>query len=217
MLHALSAAGSGRDIWWLHTTRNRETQAFATEVTALIESLPHARQRVFYTQTDGRMDQRSIAALNLPADATAYLCGPTQFMTDMRDALTAVGLDPARIHSELFGALPPINPGVVDTGQHTPPHPPRRSAGHWTIDHIFAQRAYGQLVTRLRQHSRPGRSVRRANPIRVPKRGLPRVRHRRCRRTNNVCPVTAGATRAGNGADLLGSSENRPGAGSLAR
>ena len=130
MLHALSTAGSGRDIWWVHTTRNLETQAFATEVTALIESLPHARQRVFYTQTDGRMGQRSIAALNLPADATAYLCGPTQFMTDMRDALTAVGLDPARIHSELFGALPPINPGVVDTGQHTPPHPPPGAPGN---------------------------------------------------------------------------------------
>src|SRR5262249_7095251 len=27
MLHALSAAGSGRDIWWLHTTRNHENQA----------------------------------------------------------------------------------------------------------------------------------------------------------------------------------------------
>jgi ferredoxin-NADP reductase/MOSC domain-containing protein YiiM len=129
MLHALSTGGSGRDIWWVHTTRNLETQAFATEVTALIESLPQARQRVFYTQTDGRMDQRSIAALNLPADATVYLCGPTQFMTDMRDALAAVGLDPARIHSELFGALPPINPGVVGTGQHTPPHPPPGAPG----------------------------------------------------------------------------------------
>ncbi len=129
MLHALSAAGSGRDIWWLHTTRNPETQAFASEVTALLESLPHARQRVFYTQTDGRMDQRSIAALNLPTDATAYLCGPTQFMTDMRDALTSVGFDPARIHSELFGTLPAINPGVVDPGRHKPPHPPAGKPG----------------------------------------------------------------------------------------
>ena len=129
MLHALSAAGSGRDIWWLHTTRNRETQSFSTEVTALIESLPHARQRVFYTQTDGRMDQRSIAGLNLPTDATAYLCGPTQFMTEMRDALTSIGFDPLRIHSELFGALPPINPGVVDTGQRTPSHPPPGTPG----------------------------------------------------------------------------------------
>jgi ferredoxin-NADP reductase/MOSC domain-containing protein YiiM len=129
MLHALSAAGSGRDIWWLYTTRNRETQAFATEVTSLIESLPHARQQVFYTQIDGRMDQRSIAALDLPTDAAAYLCGPTQFMTDMRDALTSVGFDPARIHSELFGTLPPINPGIVDAGQRKPPHPPPGAPG----------------------------------------------------------------------------------------
>ena len=129
MLHALSAAGSSRDIWWLHTTRNPETQAFATEVTTLIESLPHARQQVIYTETQGRMDQRSIAALDLPTDAAAYLCGPTQFMTDMRDALTSSGFDPARIHSELFGALPPINPGIVDTGQRTPPHPPAGTPG----------------------------------------------------------------------------------------
>jgi len=129
MLHALSAAGSGREIWWLHTTRNRETQAFATEVTALIESLPHARQRVFYTQTDGHLDQRSIASLGLPTAATAYLCGPTQFMTDMRSALTSLGFDPARIHSELFGALPAVNPGVVDTGRHPPPHQPAGNPG----------------------------------------------------------------------------------------
>ena len=130
MLHALAAAGSStRDIWWLHTSRNRETQAFATEVTTLIDSLPHARQQVFYTATHGRMDRRSIEALGLPTDATAYLCGPTQFMTDIRDALTSIGFDPARIHSELFGALPPINPGIVGTGQRKPPHQPAGTPG----------------------------------------------------------------------------------------
>ncbi len=130
MLHALAAAGSStRDIWWLHTSRNRETQAFATEVTTLIDSLPHARQQVFYTATHGRMDRRSIEALGLPTDATAYLCGPTQFMTDIRDALTSIGFDSARIHSELFGALPPINPGIVGTGQRKPPHQPAGTPG----------------------------------------------------------------------------------------
>ena len=129
MLHALAAAGSERDIWWLHTTRNRETQAFASEVTTLIDSLPHARQQVFYTEPHGRLEQRSIAALGLPTDAAAYLCGPTQFMSDMRDALTSIGFDPVRIHSELFGALPAINPGVVDTGQRRPPHPPAGTPG----------------------------------------------------------------------------------------
>lgn len=129
MLHALSDAGSGRDIWWLHTTRNRETQAFADEVGTLIASLPHARQRVFYTETQGRLDRDSIAALGLPTDAVVYLCGPTQFMADIRDYLTFVGFDPARIHSELFGALPAINPGVVATGERKPPHPPAGTPG----------------------------------------------------------------------------------------
>jgi ferredoxin-NADP reductase/MOSC domain-containing protein YiiM len=124
MLHALAAAHSSRDIWWLHTTRNSETQAFAAEVNTLIESLPRARQQVFYTQEQGRLDQPAITALGLPTDAAAYLCGPTQFMSDMRDALIAAGLDTSRIHSELFGALPPINPGVVHEGPRIPPHPP---------------------------------------------------------------------------------------------
>ncbi|OBH17445.1 sulfurase [Mycobacterium sp. E1715] len=124
MLHALAAAGSTRDIWWLHTVRNRETQAFASEVASLVDALPSARQSVFYTQTQGRLDRPAIAALAIPADATAYLCGPTQFMSDMREALAAGGLAPERIHSELFGALPPINPGIVDDTPRKPPHPP---------------------------------------------------------------------------------------------
>jgi len=129
MLHAMSAVRSTREIWWLHTTRNRETQAFADEVTALVESLPHARQLVFFTQTQGRLDQSAIAALGLPHGAAAYLCGPTQFMIDMRDALSVAGLDNANIHSELFGALPPINPGIVDGAPRRPPHPPAGTPG----------------------------------------------------------------------------------------
>lgn len=149
MLHALSAARSARDIWWLHITRSRETQAFAAEVTTLIQSLPRARQLVFYTRTQGRLDQPAVAALGLPADATAYLCGPTRFMADMRDALSAAGLDPAHIHSELFGALPPINPGIVDDAPRKPPHAPAGKPGtgpsvtfsrsgltvHWSSDY----------------------------------------------------------------------------------
>ncbi|CQD21149.1 phthalate 4,5-dioxygenase [Mycobacterium lentiflavum] len=129
MLHALAATRSARDIWWLHTNRNHETQAFATEVTRLIESLPHAHQQVFYTEVQGRLDQPAVEALGLPPDAAVYLCGPTQFMTDIREALTLAGLDTTRIHSELFGALPPINPGVVDVAPRTPPHPPAGPPG----------------------------------------------------------------------------------------
>lgn len=129
MLHALSVAGSRRNIWWLHTTRNRETQAFSEEVTTLIESLPHATQQVFYTETQGRLRRESVATLGLPTDATVYLCGPTQFMADMRDDLVGMGFDPNHIHSELFGALPAINPGIVEIGARKPPHPPAGPRG----------------------------------------------------------------------------------------
>lgn len=129
MLHALSAAHSGRDVWWVHSTRNPQTLVFAQEVAALVDSLPHATARVFYTETQGRLNQQSIAGLGLPPSATVYLCGPTQFMADARDCLIAVGFDAQRIHSELFGALPAINPGIVETGERTPPHQPAGPPG----------------------------------------------------------------------------------------
>jgi ferredoxin-NADP reductase/MOSC domain-containing protein YiiM len=130
MLHSLAAANSTREIWWLHTVRDAPSQAFAAEAQALIESLPHARQRVFYSRRGDRMDRQALDALGLPTDASVYVCGPDQFMTDMRDALTAAGVDPVKIHSELFGALPAVNPGVVvDSSPRTPPHPPAGAPG----------------------------------------------------------------------------------------
>ena len=48
-------------------------------------------------------------------------------MTGMRHALAAAGIDPARIHTELFGALPATTPGVTAQDRkppHQPPGPP---------------------------------------------------------------------------------------------
>jgi ferredoxin-NADP reductase len=131
MAHALATGKSPRQVWWLHTTQSAATYAFAAEVTALLDALPDARQHVFYTRGDdtpSRLDREAIAALGLPIDATAYLCGPAAFMDDIRDALAAAGLDPTHIHTELFGALPPINPGVVGAAP-TRPHPPEGQPG----------------------------------------------------------------------------------------
>ena len=48
MLHALGAQLSEREIWWLHITRDAQSLAFGGEVSELIGSLAHARQRVFF-------------------------------------------------------------------------------------------------------------------------------------------------------------------------
>ena len=90
----------------------------------MIESLPHAHEHVYLTAPPGsRLSAAILADLGLPANATAYVCGPTAFMTDIRAALTTLGIDPARVHTELFGTLAPINPGIT-TVSHTPPHQP---------------------------------------------------------------------------------------------
>lgn len=128
MLHALAADRSERDIVWVHTTRDADSQAFAQEVSDLIADLPHARQQVIYTSSAGRLDGKGLMALGLPNDAAVYVCGPDAFMADMRGALIEAGIDPARIYSELFGALPAINPGIVDRPTARP-HPPAGPAG----------------------------------------------------------------------------------------
>jgi ferredoxin len=50
-------------------------------------------------------------------------------MTDMRDACTEAGIDAGQIHTELFGALPPINPGIVGPPQRKRPHAPAGTPG----------------------------------------------------------------------------------------
>jgi ferredoxin-NADP reductase len=132
MLHQLAAHHSEREVWWLHAARGPREHPFAAEAHSLLASLPQAREHVFYSAAPlpntGRLTKDQLAALDLPVCASAYICGPASFMTDMQDALTALGLDPARIHTELFGALPSINPGL--TGQtRRPPHPPAGAPG----------------------------------------------------------------------------------------
>jgi ferredoxin-NADP reductase len=125
-------------VWWIHGARRPQEHPLAAEAHALLASLPRAREHVFYsaatatggcgeTAAAGRLTKDKLTALSIPATATAYVCGPTSFMTDMTGALTAAGIDPARIHTELFGALPPINPGLTrqaSRAPHQPPGPP---------------------------------------------------------------------------------------------
>ncbi len=123
MLHALAATSSEREIHWLHITRDPASVVFGAEVGELMASLPNAHRRIFYTAETGRPDVDAVRALNLPTDAHVYLCGPNAFMDDMRGAFVEAGLDPVHVHTELFSALPPINPGVVDTPRRTPHRP----------------------------------------------------------------------------------------------
>ena len=139
MLHALVAEGTSRQVWWLHGARNRAEHAFAAEAAALLAELPNAHVHICYSRpgpddrpgegftSAGRLTAEIVEQLGVPRDADAYLCGPTAFMDGLGAALAALGFDPLRIHTETFGAVAGMTPGVVAPAPgppHAPPGPP---------------------------------------------------------------------------------------------
>ena len=135
MLHALAAARSTRDIWWLHGARRRADEPFAAESRALLAALPGAHRHICYSSpgpddvqdrdydTAGRLSAPVLAALDLPRDADAYLCGPPAFMADISAALAAAGIQAGHIRTEVFGPDPAITPGIAPTAARLPHQP----------------------------------------------------------------------------------------------
>ncbi len=139
MLHALAAARSTRQVIWLHSARDGQHHPFADEVRTLMRALTNSRSYICYTRPDsidktgedfnatGRFSRSVFDELGLPRDEDVYLCGPTRFMADMREALTAIGVAPERIHVEIFNGLESMTPGVVGAVTRVP-HPPSDEA-----------------------------------------------------------------------------------------
>lgn len=136
MLHALASAGATRPVWWLFGARNREDHPFAEEAGGLVKALPCAKSYVKYSEpgsedrigsdfdASGRLTIADIAALGIPDSAHFYLCGPPTFMEDLSSGLRAKGIPASRIHSEVFGSLPPITPGIKSGPARMPHQPP---------------------------------------------------------------------------------------------
>jgi ferredoxin-NADP reductase/MOSC domain-containing protein YiiM len=141
MLHSLAAEHSGREVWWLHGARNRAEHAFAREAQTLLAELPEAHAHICYSQpapgdrpdesytSSGRLSAELVGRLGVPRDADAYLCGPQAMMVELGTALVGLGFEPARVHTETFGALASITPGVTKSASG-PPHPPEGRPGH---------------------------------------------------------------------------------------
>jgi ferredoxin-NADP reductase/MOSC domain-containing protein YiiM/ferredoxin len=140
MLQALAQKHSEREIWALHAARSGREHSFAAEARALLGSLPDARAHVYYSRpgpddregrdfdSAGRLTGSSLAELNLPPDAEAYLCGPTAFMDEISAGLAALGFDASRIHTEPFGPAASVTPGIAAAPARAP-HPPAGQPG----------------------------------------------------------------------------------------
>jgi ferredoxin-NADP reductase/MOSC domain-containing protein YiiM len=124
MLHEL--AGQQRPVWWIHIARSPQEQAFAAESDELLGRLTDAHTHVFHTLGGKRPTADQLRGVGIPAGATAYVCGPAGFMDEMRVLLAELGV--VRIHTELFGALPSLNPGLTDR-HAVQPHQPDGEPG----------------------------------------------------------------------------------------
>ena len=206
MLHRLAAQHSRRQIWWIHGATRTAEHALAREARDLLATLTDAREHVFYsaaTQDElasgprrARTPDRPGAgrAARCPRDADAYLCGPAAFMADMSAALTALGLAPDDIHTELFGALGATNPGVVGA-EHGPPHQPPGPPGTRPVDHVRPQRHRHPVRHRSSEPAGAGRGLRRPDAVVVPHGRVPHVRDTAALRVGHLLPRTARTTR----------------------
>jgi ferredoxin-NADP reductase/MOSC domain-containing protein YiiM len=132
MLEALAAARSTRQVLWLHGARDRQHHPFAAEVRRLTLGLPHGRCYVCYSAPDsrdkigedfdatGHLSHSVFDAVGFPREADVYLCGPTLFMAEMKEALATVGVTPERIHVEVFNGGESLTPGVVGAVTRAP-------------------------------------------------------------------------------------------------
>jgi MOSC domain-containing protein YiiM/ferredoxin-NADP reductase len=139
MLHALAEIRSTRLVLWLHAARDGQHHPFADEVRHLLLALPHGRSFVCYSRpaSSDKMGKNFDAAGHLSGsifrevgvrpDADVYLCGPTRFMTEMKDLQATLGVAPDRIHVEIFNGGESMTPGVVGALARAP-HPPADEA-----------------------------------------------------------------------------------------
>jgi ferredoxin-NADP reductase/MOSC domain-containing protein YiiM len=132
MLHALAESRSTRQVQWLHGARDRQHHPFAAEVRRLMQALPHGRSYVCYSKPDAtdklgedfdasaHLSGSVLDQIHIPRDADVYCCGPSRFMSEMKEALAAIGVAPQQIHIEIFNGGESMTPGVVKAATQSP-------------------------------------------------------------------------------------------------
>jgi ferredoxin-NADP reductase len=101
-----------RDVWFVHSARDKGYHLFADEARRLAER-SGGRVRLFsaYSRADedetcdhrGRVDAALLDSLVPARDADFYICGPDTFMASLREGLIALGAEPQNVHFEAFG------------------------------------------------------------------------------------------------------------------
>jgi nitric oxide dioxygenase len=111
MLSHLVAAGSGLSITVLHADLDEASFALRRQVVSDVLALRNASLHLWYEKQSYSNEPvagvhegvMNLDQVDLPDDATYYLCGPIPFMQVLRSALVARGVAPRDIQYEVFG------------------------------------------------------------------------------------------------------------------
>jgi ferredoxin-NADP reductase len=139
MLHTLAAEKSQREIWWIYGARNRVDHPFAEESRSLLKQLSRGRGYIVYSRpgandqvgadydAPGHIDAALLERIGVSQGSDFYLCGPSSFLQNMRDGLRNWGVPAGNVHTEIFGSLEAITPGMAQVVHtpHLPQGPPR--------------------------------------------------------------------------------------------
>ncbi len=139
MLHELVAQKSQQEIWWIYGARNCIEHPFREESRSLLKQLSRGREYIVYSRpaaTDqvgadfdasGHIDTALLEKIGVPLQSDFYLCGPPSFLQSMQDGLQKWGVLAGNVHTEVFGSLEAITPGMAQV--HHIPHLPQGPPG----------------------------------------------------------------------------------------
>jgi nitric oxide dioxygenase len=105
ILRSLAESGSDRKVLVLHAESTLDSWALRGQMTDDVERLDGAELKLWLEEpTAGSFEGfMSLREVDLPANASLYLCGPLPFMKNIRNEAINAGIPATQIHYEVFG------------------------------------------------------------------------------------------------------------------
>jgi len=138
------------EIYFLYSARNTEEFVFRDELAYLQRRHPNLHVLATMTRSagtdwmgpEGQITKELLlsAVPDLPK-RRIHVCGPPQMMTAMKEALTAIGVSPDKIHSEAFG------PASLPADKLKPAAPTRAEAARFGAATLKAQVPSEVIIT----------------------------------------------------------------------
>ncbi len=104
-LRSLASNGVDREVMVLHAEKNLEAWALRDQMTNDVAAIDGAELQLWLEEPAEGFHKgfMTLEGLEIPADASMYVCGPLPFMKAIRNQAINAGIPSTKIHYEVFG------------------------------------------------------------------------------------------------------------------